>query len=164
MHLIIGAIVALGGLVWAINHLMNGAADARSAARRLQWHTKHSKDPFAAIDDPRISAAILFGQLRRYAGDISTEDRQRLTGMVETEFRTPHGEAVEIVAQGLYALGQKTDAANDLGKLLAPIRQSCTQDEQHDLLRLMALVAAWDGAPNEAQVSLVDRTRHRLTN
>ena len=61
MHLIIAAIMALGGLAWAINQLLNGAADAKGAVRRLKWQHRHGKDLVAAIDDPRIAAVILLG-------------------------------------------------------------------------------------------------------
>ncbi|MEM9232751.1 MAG: TerB family tellurite resistance protein [Pseudomonadota bacterium] len=162
MHILIAAIAAIGGLIWAINHLMNGAAEAKSTVRRLRWQGRQGKDVFSELDDPRVAAVVLLGQLRRYDGDISQADRVRFTELVEKEFRTPKAEAEEIVSYGLYALGQKTDAANDLAKLLGPIREHCEPSERADLLRLMTEVCKWDGIANDMQIDLVDRTRQRL--
>ena len=162
MHLIIAAIMALGGLAWAINQLLNGATDAKGAVRRLKWQHRHGKDLVAAIDDPRIAAVILLGQLMRYEGDIGPSDRDRLAEIVEKDLRTPAHEAQEIVAQALYILGQRNDAANELSKLLYPIRDACTPEERADLLRLMNEVAARNGEISPMQQILLDRTHQRM--
>lgn len=162
MHLIIGAILALGGLVWAVNHLASGAAEAKGTYRRLKWQGRAGKDPLADLEDPRLAAVVLLGQALRYSGEITSSERERLARLVETEFRTPPQEADEIVAQGLYLLGQKTDASNELAKILRPVLLSCTESEKADLIGLLKDVTAWHGAANELQLSLIDRTRHRL--
>ncbi|WOI52080.1 hypothetical protein [Parvularcula sp. LCG005] len=162
MHIIMGLIIALGGVLWAVKHLMEGAHEARGAARRLTWQHRSGKSRLDAIEDPRESAAILFVQSLRYVGEINAAERAKLTGFLSEKMGLSHAEAEELVSYAIYATLEQHDAANHLSRLLKPVQANCTVTERHELIDMLSELIAPESDGADQQRALVARVKDRL--
>lgn len=162
MHLIIGGILALAGLIWAIVRLANAMDEAKGAARRYSWSRKADKRVIDNLTDPREAAAILLAQLAAYEGEITAGQKELILGQMRQAFGVSAAEADELYGFARHALAETSDAGNRLTKLIDPLRGACSGREVAELLEMMRTVASSEGPPSDLQNSLIDRVARAL--
>lgn len=163
MHIIIGAIIALGTLFWAVSRLVDTASDAKASARRFRWSRKHNKRLIDTLEDPREAAAILMLQVAAYEGDITEKQKTVILGEIKSAFQASSGEAEEFYGFARHVLGETPEVANVLRRVLAPIQTGCSDREKQELLEMLETVAALDSEPNHRQISLINKIRSDLS-
>ena len=82
---------------------------------------------------------------------------------MKTAFAVDQDAAEGLLAFARMALGEITDAANSLRKILAPMIKACSAQEKHMAVRMMEKIAQIEGPINDQQAQLIAQTKHALT-
>ena len=144
------ALLALG--FYALRTIRRGRQDAPGAARLTEQLT-----------DPREAAAILLVQQAAYEGRVTPAHKQAILTLMTATFGVDEDEAAGLYGFGRMAVGQTGDAANNLRRLLAPVRAQCTLAEMKDLAAMLVQVGETGGAMNDAQARLTSEVRRALS-
>ena len=100
MHIVIAAITALAGLLWAINSLQRSGFHFSSlnpflAYRRWQWRKHLRRQPIYQLDRPMDVAAVLLLGVAKADGDITSDQKRELQAMFQSEFEISRDEAAD---------------------------------------------------------------------
>jgi len=169
MHLIIAFLGALAGLFWAFTYFSNAARQGKDAVdevrgsfRRGRWSRQVDKRLIETLDDPREATVILLYQIASYDGALTERQRSVMASEMSSAFGVDQATADEMLAFARMALGQITDAANNVRKILKPLIASCSDDEKRQALAMMQAVAQVEGPVNDQQSHLIAQCRHSL--
>ena len=110
MHIVIGALSAMAGLIWAFVALQRSGFNPDSINpflwyRRAQWRRKYGVRPIYNLDDPMDVAAVLILGVAKCEGEISREQKQAIQGLFETEFGLDNNAAADLLLTTCVAEG-----------------------------------------------------------
>lgn len=161
MGVIIGAVVALGTLIWAITRVMEGMSDAKFAARRFSWTRKAKRNVKDLITDPREAAAVLLLQMASYDGGEAAAARAQ-TALAD-DIARDEVEAGELMTFAGLILKDAGDASNAMRKYTSPINDACSRAQKEGLLSALEFVAGADDVP-PVQAQFLQSARRLLLN
>jgi hypothetical protein len=102
MHLVIAAITALAGLLWALNSLQRSGFNPSSlnpflAYRRWQWSRSHGTKPIYRLERPMDVAAVLLLGIAKADGTITSDQKRELLALYQSEFDISRDEASDLL-------------------------------------------------------------------
>ncbi|MEM7568861.1 MAG: hypothetical protein AAF337_03605 [Pseudomonadota bacterium] len=148
---LIGLLVLIGGVIFAISRIMDGANDVGYAARRFAWLRKSRRQVVDGISDAREAAAILMLQAPSYRGVLTDEDFEAVRAQLSETVGSSPEETTELLAVAGVALKEVGDAGNKLRPILRPINETCTAEQKQELLDSVAKLSALKGEPTDLQ-------------
>ena len=166
MHIIIAAITAVAGLLWALNSLQNSGFDLNSLnpfywARRRAWEKKQI-NPLYAIESPRELAAVLMFATQKLAGDPTTEEKAHLLDRYTQDLQFSAKEADEMYLLASHLLNIDPNYMHKANELLAPAMPHFTSEQRAAIPELVAQVASFSGTANAAQADFTDAVTNVL--
>lgn len=161
--MIIAAITALAGLLWAINSLMRSGfhlADLNPflAYRRWQWRRTYGGKPIYKLDRPMDVAAVLLLGIAKADGDITSDQKRELQSIFQNEFEISRDESADLLLASSHLIRDEIYIVDHLDKILERSAPRFETENVRSLLRLMRKVAALDGPINAEQQKLIDAT------
>jgi len=170
MHIIIAAITAIAGALWAFSHFMNAANEGREAVgevkgviRRGKWNRRVDQRLIENLSDPREAAAILMVQIAAYDGAVTDRQHAQMVSDMRDNFDADEATAEGLYAFGRMAVGEINDAGNSVRKILRPVTEVCTVDEKASLIAMLDRTAEIEGAPSDIQRRLIAEARRVLS-
>ena len=102
MHIVIAAITAIAGLLWALNSLQRSGFQFSSlnpflAWRRFQWSRTYGGRPIYKLDRPIDVAAVLLLGVAKADGAITSDQKRELLAMFQSEFSISRDEASDLL-------------------------------------------------------------------
>ena len=99
MHIVIAAITAIAGLLWALNALQRSGFQFSSlnpflAWRRWQWSRSYGARPIYKLERPMDVAAVLLLGVAKADGAITSDQKRELLAMFQDEFARTPGDAL----------------------------------------------------------------------
>lgn len=163
MHIVIAAITALAGLLWAINSLVQSGFQLSSlnpfaAYRRWQWRRTYGGKPIYKLDRPMDVAAVLLLGIAKADGDITSDQKRELQSIFQSEFEISRDEAADLLLASSHMIRDEIYIVDHLDKILERSAPKFEPENVSSLLRLMRKVAALDGSINAEQQKLIDAT------
>jgi uncharacterized tellurite resistance protein B-like protein len=163
MHIVIAAITALAGLLWAINSLMRSgfslsSLDPFAAYRRWQWRRTYGAKPIYKLDRPMDVAAVLLLGIAKADGDITSDQKRELQSIFQSEFEISRDEAADLLLASSHLIRDEIYIVDHLDKILERSAPRFEAENVGSLLRHMRRVAAMDGSINAEQQKLIDAT------
>ncbi|MET0532701.1 MAG: TerB family tellurite resistance protein [Steroidobacter sp.] len=163
MHIVIAAITALAGLLWAINSLARsgfelGSLNPFAAYRRWQWRRSYGAKPIYRLERPMDVAAVLLLGIAKADGDITSDQKRELQTIFQAEFEISRDEAADLLLASSHLIRDEIYIVDHLDKILERSAQRFEPENVSSLLRLMRRVAALDGSINGEQQKLIDAT------
>lgn len=163
MHIVIAAITALAGLLWAINSLMRSgfslsSLDPFAAYRRWQWRRTYGAKPIYKLDRPMDVAAVLLLGIAKADGDITSDQKRELQSIFQSEFEISRDEAADLLLASSHLIRDEIYIVDHLDKILERSAPRFEAENVSSLLRHMRRVAAMDGSINAEQQKLIDAT------
>jgi uncharacterized tellurite resistance protein B-like protein len=160
MHIVIGIITALGGLIWAIVALQRAGIDLNAFnpflwQRRAQWKKQYGEKPLYNLSSPMEVAALLLLGVAKCEGEISAQQKKAILGIFEQEFHLGHDEAADLLLASSHLLRNEVYLADHLEKIMAKSAANFSTDQSDSLVQLMQQVAAIEGPANEEQNKLI---------
>ena len=164
MHIIIGAITALAGLIWALVALQRagvklGAMDPFAWYRRMQWQKKYADKPLYCLSDPMDAAAVLLLATAKCEGEVSAEQKQTLLKIFENEFSLSGDVAADLLVASAHLIRNEVYLLDNLERVLERSKDRFTPAQVASLVTLMQRVANLEGPANEEQRKLIDATQ-----
>jgi uncharacterized tellurite resistance protein B-like protein len=163
MHIVIAAITALAGLLWALNSLQRSGFHLSSlnpflAYRRWQWRKTYGGRPIYKLDRPMDVAAVLLLGVAKADGDITSDQKKELQAMFQSEFEISRDQAADLLLASSHLIRDEIYIVDNLDKILERSAQRFEPAAVGSLLGMMRRVAALDGSINAEQQKLIDAT------
>jgi uncharacterized tellurite resistance protein B-like protein len=163
MHIVIAAITAVAGLLWALNSLQRSGFDVNSlnpflVYRRWQWRRTYGGRPIYKLDRPMDAAAVLLLGVAKADGDITSDQKKELRGMFQSEFGISRDEASDLLLASAHLIRDEIYLVDHLDKILERSAPKFEVEAVTALLRMMRRMAALDGAMNSEQEKLINAT------
>ena len=165
MHILIGAISALAGLIWAFVALQRAGLDLNSLnpflwLRRARWKQKYCEKPIYTLDQPLDVAALLLLGVAKCEGEISAEQKSTITAIYENEFHLDREEASDLLLASAHLLRDEIYLVDNLPRILAKSAPAFTPEQVISLLALLRRVGSIEGALNGEQTKLIEAVQN----
>lgn len=171
MHVILailGALGAIGVIVWRISMAIQGARVIGEAAgevanlpRKMRFRSKANRKGLSAVDDPREAATILLLGIARTGGEVTVEDKTAIRGEIMRRFDVDEAEAEELIARAAWVSSGLSNPEDGIARMTNLIAQRLSARELGELAAMLEAVAASDGAVSPAQDAYLAQYRRR---
>ena len=163
MHMVIAAITALAGLLWALNALQRSGFHFSSlnpflAYRRWQWTRAHGARPIYKLDKPMDVAAVLLLGVAKADGEITSDQKKELLTMFQGEFGLSRDEAADLLLASSHLIRDEIYLVDNLDKVLERSAPKFERETVSSLLAMMRRIAVLDGSVNAEQQKLIEAT------
>lgn len=163
MHIVLGVLSAVGGVIWALVALQRSGFNPASLNpflwyRRHQWRKKYGTHPLFSLDDPMDVAAVLVLGTAKCEGVISSGQKQAILDIFQSEFRLDANAAADLLLASSHLIRDEIYLVDNLQKLLARSSGRFTGDQAASLLSMMQQVARHDSPVNDEQHKLIVAT------
>lgn len=160
MHIIIGFLVAVGTILFALNRLQANGVDLNAFNpftwfRRHKWKEKHGSKALHSIDSPMEVAATFLVGIVALEGEITIEQRNFIFSIFTDEFGVSNDVAGELYASASYLLKDEIDLSGQVRHIVAPCRSQFEQDMVSSLILYLNKVANFDSDASDFQQSLI---------
>lgn len=160
MHIVIGLLTALAGLIWAFVALQRAGIDLGALNpflwhRRAQWKKKYGERPLYNLTSPMEVAALLLLGVAKCEGEISTQQKKTILSIFENEFHLGHDEASDLLLASSHLLRNEVYLLDHLDKIMALSAADFSAAQSGSLLQLLEKVATLESPVNEEQVKLM---------
>lgn len=160
MHIVIGVITAIAGLVWALYRLQNSGVDLNAFnpfywMRRKKWEQQLGTKALHRLEDPVEAAALLVTAVATYETDITRELRGEVTALFVEEFKIASAQAGELFSASLYLLREAGSMEAEMRHILAPSKGKLNALQIESLFRMLHKAAAFEPAAREEKSRLV---------
>ncbi|MCX4027671.1 TerB family tellurite resistance protein [Endozoicomonas sp. SM1973] len=160
MHIIIGFLTAVAGLVWALYRLQNSGVDLNSFnpfhwVRRRNWEKKLGTKPLHSISNPMEAAAVLVVAMAELNGTVTQELKQKVILLFASEFNIPEKEAIQLYASSSYLLKDAINISAEVKHILDPTISQYENRHQSSLLSMLNAVGNFEGDFSQPQAALL---------
>lgn len=167
MHILIGLITAIAGLVWALHNLQRSGLDLNSFnpfywIRRRQWQKKLGAKPLHRLENTIEAAAVLMVATAKLEGDLSREQKQLILDLFSKEFKLSETEAQNLYIASCHLLRSALDITAEVKHILAPSIRSFTPAQKESLLKMLADIANEESPANKEQLSLIAQVEQQF--
>lgn len=163
MHIVIGVISAIAGLIWALVALQRAGFDVGSCnpvlwRRRAQWRKKYAEKPIYTLTEPLDLAALLLLGTAKCEGEVSTEQKQELRNIFTEELKLNAGEADDLLVASAHLMRDEIYLVDHLPQILEKSSSKFSAEQLESLLGLMHRIAEKESPINEEQEKLITAT------
>lgn len=163
MHIVIGIITALAGLIWALVSLQRAGFNISSLDpfawyRRTQWKKKYGAKPLYNLGTPLEVAAVLLLGVAKCEGEISSEQKKALLALFESDLRQTPDEAADLLLASAHMIRNEIYLVDHLPKILEKSAGEFSEAHLSMLLKLMRKISQLEGAANQEQEKLITAT------
>ncbi|MDY6919710.1 MAG: phenylacetic acid degradation protein [Pseudomonadota bacterium] len=161
MHIIIGIITAIAGLVWALHSLQNSGVDINSFnpftwARRRKWEKLYGAKPLYNLEKPMDAAGALIVGLIKQEGEVTREQKQGVIQLFERRFHLNEQEAAELFSASSHLIKDEMNIDQSVKNILSPSISKFDPDMISSLLDMMKSAAELEGSPTRDQNKIID--------
>lgn len=161
--MIIAAITALAGLLWALSSLQRSGFHFSSinpllAWRRWQWSRTYGGKPIYKLDRPMDVAAVLLLGVAKADGAITSDQKKLLLELFQGEFSISRDEASDLLLASSHLIRDEIYLVDHLDKILERSAPRFEPDTVASLIVMMRRIAMLDGSINAEQQRLIDST------
>jgi hypothetical protein len=146
MHIIIGIISAIAGLIWALNSLQNSGVNLNSLnpffwARRRKWVKQLGVKPMHGLTDSMEVAALLVVALAKEHGDITRDTKLEILSIFEQEFGVKRSKAIELYSSSMYYIQDAVNIPAEVRNILKPSKESFSIEHKRKLIEMLNSVS-----------------------
>lgn len=139
MHIVIGFLTTLAGLIWAFHALQNSGLDLNSFnpftwMRRRQWEKKLGTKPMHALTNSMDAAALLVVSIAKEDGEITRDTKMEIVTMFEKEFGIKKPRALELFSSSTYFLKDVMNMEAEVSNVLKPNKSQFQKHHVDSLL------------------------------
>ncbi len=161
MHIVIGAITALAGLLWALNSLQRSGLDLNSFnpffwARRRKWKKLYGRKPLYYLEKPMEAASVIIIGLLNEEGFISKEQKRHVIELFQSNFQLNEQEANELLVSSLHLVKHELNLAKSVNNILNMSQSKFTPEMVDTFLQILKSVATFEGAATKSQQDIID--------
>jgi len=163
MHVIIGVLTALAGLIWAFVALQRAGVSISTfnpllIRRRMNWKKLYGGKPLYNLTEPMDVAAVLILGVAKCEGEISTGQKRTIQDIFETEFRLSRDEAADLLLASAHLIRNEIYLVDNLEQILRVSQARFKARQVESMLAMMRRVGTLEGELNEEQNKLITAT------
>lgn len=163
MHIVIGVLSAMAGLIWAIAALQKSGFNLDTVnpflwRRRTQWKMNYGVLPVYNLGDPMEVAAVLVLGVAKCEGEISAEQKKAILNLFADEFRLDHNESADLLLASSHLIRNEVYLVDNLEKILAKSQSGFTPQQVESMLSMMHRIGSLENGLNEEQQKLITVT------
>lgn len=167
MHIIIGVITALAGLVWALYRLQNSGVDLNSFnpfywLRRRKWEKQLGIKTIHQLDNPLDAAALLITAVATFETSVTRDLRNEVAALFETEFHMSHAKAVELFSACLHMLREAGSLEAEVRPIMAPTKAKLNAQQINSLLTMLNKAAGFEATAAAAKDRIIKAVEKEL--
>lgn len=160
MHIVLAALSALAGLIWALVALQRSGFNPDSINpflwwRRARWRKQYGIPPLYRLDDPMDVAAVLILGTAKCEGEISAEQKRAIQAMFEHEFKLGTDAAADLLLASAHLIRDEIYLVDRFDRILACSRERFTPDQATSTLGMMTRIGTLESPLNEEQRKLI---------
>lgn len=160
MHILIGLITSIAGLVWALHYLQRSGFDINDYnpflwARRREWQKRRAARPVFALAQPIEVAVVVMVAIAREGGELIAKDRERLIELFMTELKLAERYARELLTLSEHMLRDGPSIVGQVGKVVEPCKDQFSDAQIQSLKELLQRAPAGTRPLSERQNSIV---------
>lgn len=166
MHVVIGLLTAIAGLIWALVALQRAGFTLGSPFalfRRYQWSRKYNRKPLHSLGEPMDVAAVLLLGVAKCEGEISAEQKRQLLHLFEQEFRISTDEASDLLLASAHLIRNEVYLVDQIDKILEPSLSRFNDEQIKTLETMMQQIASIEGPANREQLKLIEGVRQQFS-
>lgn len=161
MHILIGIITAVAGLLWALNSLQQSGFRLSSLNpfhwhRKNQWKKQYAQNPLYRLDNPMDAAASVLLGIAKLEGEISREHKTEILQIFCSEFKLDNKQAADLFASTSYLLQSENNFIKNIDKVLSPSRDQFSTEQADSTLELLIRIAKIESDISAEQYELID--------
>ena len=146
MHILIGMITAIAGLVWALNSLQNSGVNLNSFnpflwARRKKWEKQLGVKPIHGLTESMEVAALLVLAVAKEHGDITRETKLEILSMFERDFSVKRSKAIDMYSSSIYYIQDTPNIPAEVRNILKPSIENFSIIQKNKLLEMLNVVS-----------------------
>ena len=167
MHIIIGLITAIVGLVWALNRLQNSGVDINSFnpfhwARRRKWERLQGTKTIHRLKKPVEVATVLIIAIANLEGDITREQKSEIISLFENELNLSSNEAKEHYTASSYMLRDTYNITNELANIFLPNQSLFQSHHKEALITMLKKIANTEHPASPEQSEFIHEVERHL--
>lgn len=160
MHIILGLLSGIAGLIWALTALQRTGFRLDSLNpfawyRRSQWLKVYREKPIYNLGEPVDVAALLLFGVVKCEGEISAEQKRELLGIFENDFHLSNSEASDLLLASSHLIRNEIYIADELPKILAKSANRINDAQIQSVLTLMNRMGTLESPLNDEQKKLI---------
>lgn len=160
MHIVIGVITALAGLIFALNKLQNAGVDLNAFSpftylRRRRWEKKFGTKPMHGVTETMDAAALLVVAVAKQDGEITRDTKMDVLKMYEEEFGISRKKAIELFSSSTYMLNGEMNLAGEVKNILAPTKEKFDDENTKTLLSMLEKISVAEDSASTEQLDLI---------
>lgn len=163
MHIVLAALSALAGLIWALVALQRSGFNPDSINpflwwRRSRWRRQYAIPPLYRLDDPMDVAAVLILGTAKCEGEISTGQKRAIQALFEHEFKLDADAAADLLLASAHLIRDEIYLVDKFDRILECSSQRFTPEQATSLLGMMTRIGTQESPLNEEQRKLITTT------
>ncbi|UCH47823.1 MAG: hypothetical protein JSU95_17515 [Betaproteobacteria bacterium] len=165
MHVVIGLLTAVAGLIWALVALERAGFRLSSPFalfRRYQWSKKYSRKPLHSLTEPMDVVAVLLLGVAKCEGEISADQKRQLLNIFEQEFQISADEASDLLLASSHLIRNEIYLSDQIDKILEPSLSRFTDSHIQTVDSMLRQVASLESPPNDEQQKLIEGVRRNF--
>lgn len=167
MHIVIGILSALAGVIWAIIALRRSGISFSDLNpflwyRRSQWKKLYSDKPIYKLENPLDVACLLLLGVAKCEGEISAQQKQAILEIFRQEFNLSADQSSDQLLASSHLIRDEVYLSDNLPRILFKSKDRFTPEQVVSLLQKMQQVACLEGVQNDEQRKLIESTRQLL--
>ena len=167
MHILIGLITAVAGLIWAMHSLQNSGVNLNAFnpftwMRRRKWEKQLGIKPMHALTSSMDAAALLVVAVAKEHGDITRESKLEILSLFEKEFGVKRNRSIEMYSSSVYMLQGALNMADEVRHILKPSKKDFGKNQVTKLLDMLNKTACLEDT-TEGQKAIIKAVEQELT-
>ncbi|MEX1034002.1 MAG: TerB family tellurite resistance protein [Cellvibrionaceae bacterium] len=167
MHILIGLVTAIAGLIWALYRLQDAGLNLNALnpfywVRRRQWEKQLGTKPVHRLTDPMEAAALLVVAAAKLEGEVTRELKAEVIELFQKEFGIDQRQAREYYAASSHLLTDVVDVVAEVKDVLAPTLTQFQSRHKQSLIQMLNTISASEGASTPEQVALIAEVGKQL--
>ncbi len=169
LMLILGALSAVGVLIWRIQAAASAAREigdyAKEAAnlpRKLAFRRRTGKKGADLVSDPREAAVIIMLEIARARGEVTREQKNKIEAIIVQQFAFEAEEADEILTQAAWVSAPDAGTDRLMRRMVKIVQAGVSHEDIVELDDMLIQVSEADGAPSSEQLAVL-QTFRRMT-
>lgn len=160
MHIIIGLITAIAGLVWALNRLHHAGVNINSFnpffwLRRRRWEKQLGNKLIHGLEKPIDAASLLVVAIAKMDGVFTREQKSEIISLFESELKISNSAAAESFSASSYMLQDTVNIVGEVKNILKPSQDAFESHHAESLIGMLLKTATAEGSLSPEQSEFI---------
>jgi len=167
MHIILAALGLIVTILILLKRLGEAGIDIGwlnpfTWRRRRAWRKKIEGNPVFSLEGPLEVAAMLAISVAKIDGEISSEEKQTLLSLFQSEFGKTEKEASDLLMSSIYIFGDGQEAIAKPDKVMRRASKKFSEEQARSVMSLLDTIREIDSSNANAKEKFVGKVENEF--